>query len=282
MRIRNAVPEDIDTIFTIVQTTINSVYPKYYPEDVVNYFAGLHSLDNLKNALKTEYILLVEDFDQVIGTGALLGNEIKRVFVMPAFQGMGYGSLILDELEKKALENGYNEVVLYSSLPAYSLYQKRGYEPLEFYRMRTEKGQVLCYHKMLKTLNNKYSTVDYNNRVFASISNTDNGEVSNKTIFKYKQQNDIVWAHYSGGDIVKGFLIGKCDKDGKLEFNYQHININKEIRTGKCTSIPQILTDGRIRLIESWEWTNEDMSKGTSVIEEIRIGERKRLIDGEN
>ena len=60
MRIRNAVPEDIDTIFTIVQTTINSVYPKYYPEDVVNYFAGLHSLDNLKNALKTEYILLVE------------------------------------------------------------------------------------------------------------------------------------------------------------------------------------------------------------------------------
>ena len=154
MRIRNAVPEDIDTIFTIVQTTINSVYPKYYPEDVVNYFAGLHSIDILKNALKTEYILLVEDFDQVIGTGALLENEIKRVFVMPAFQGMGYGSLILDELEKKALENGYNEVVLYSSLPAYSLYQKRGYEPLEFYRMRTEKGQVLCYHKMLKTLNN--------------------------------------------------------------------------------------------------------------------------------
>jgi hypothetical protein len=50
----------------------------------------------------------------------------------------------------------------------------------------------------------------------------------------------------------------------------------------KFTSIPQILTDGRIRLIENWEWTNVDMSKGSSVIEEIRIGERKNIIDGEN
>jgi len=39
--------------------------------------------------------------------------------------------------------------------------------------------------------------------------------------------------------------------------------------TGKCKSRPEILENGKIRLHERWQWTCGDMSKGTSVLEEI-------------
>jgi hypothetical protein len=46
--------------------------------------------------------------------------------------------------------------------------------------------------------------INYNNKTFVSKENTDNGEVSSQTIFKYYQEGSIVWADYSGGEIVKG------------------------------------------------------------------------------
>lgn len=113
--------------------------------------------------------------------------------------------------------------------------------------------------------------LNYNNRLFTPVNNSDNGEVSAKTLFKYRQENDIIWAEYSGGEIIRGYLIGTTDIKGKLYFCYQHINVKKEIRTGKCISSPHILPDGRLQLSEEWEWTNGDKSKGYSLIEEINV-----------
>jgi len=39
--------------------------------------------------------------------------------------------------------------------------------------------------------------------------------------------------------------------------------------TGKCTSIPEILSNGKVRLHEEWEWTSGDKSRGCSIIEEL-------------
>ena len=110
--------------------------------------------------------------------------------------------------------------------------------------------------------------LNYNGRVFTSISNSSNGEVSKQTIFYYKQHNDLLTAEYSGGEIIKGFLIGVVYEDGSLHFRYNHVNANKEIRGGKCHSTPEILSDGRIRLHEKWKWSDGDQSAGESVVEE--------------
>jgi hypothetical protein len=112
------------------------------------------------------------------------------------------------------------------------------------------------------------SSICYDNKRFVSVENTKTGEVSKKTVFHYHQNNELIWAEYCGGEIVKGFLIGKADKDGRLEFGYQHINIHSEIRIGICQSFPEYLNDGRLRLKESWQWLNGDKSAGSSIIEE--------------
>ena len=113
--------------------------------------------------------------------------------------------------------------------------------------------------------------INYNGRTFISIENTENGEVSSKTIFDYTQEGQIISAIYSGGEIVKGTLIGVVKEDGGLEFRYNHVNNKHEIRGGQCISTPEILSDGRIRLHENWKWLDAEATEGHSIIEEISI-----------
>lgn len=111
--------------------------------------------------------------------------------------------------------------------------------------------------------------INYAGRKFISIKNTDNGEVSQETIFEYMQDGNIISATYSGGEVVKGVLIGMIKEDGCLEFRYNHVNSKKEIRGGQCVSTPEILPDGRIRLYENWKWLDSEATEGNSIIEEI-------------
>ncbi len=111
--------------------------------------------------------------------------------------------------------------------------------------------------------------INYNNKTFVPVSNTENGETSSETVFLYKQVDNILTSEYSGGKIKKGHLIGLVDEFGNIEMRYHQINENGELMTGKCKSKPEILENGKIRLYESWQWTSGDKSKGESVIEEV-------------
>lgn len=110
--------------------------------------------------------------------------------------------------------------------------------------------------------------INYNNKTFIPISNTENGETSSETVFQYKQIENILTSEYSGGKIKKGHLIGLVDENGNIDMRYHQVNDKDEIMTGICRSIPEILKNGKIRLHESWQWTSGDKSKGESIIEE--------------
>ncbi|KAJ4305898.1 hypothetical protein N0V90_001431 [Kalmusia sp. IMI 367209] len=108
----------------------------------------------------------------------------------------------------------------------------------------------------------------YNNKTFAPLTNSSNGEVDDTTRFHYHQKGSIVWAEYSGGSIVRGSLIATVKEDGSLDMRYHHVNTEGELMTGKCRSIPEALEDGRLRLKETWQWTSGDCSNGESMLEE--------------
>ena len=110
--------------------------------------------------------------------------------------------------------------------------------------------------------------IDYNNKTFSPISNTENGETSAETIFLYQQRGNVLTSEYSGGKIKYGHLIGLVDDNGNINMRYHQLNQNGELMTGICFSKPEQLANGKIRLHESWEWTSGDKSKGNSVIEE--------------
>ena len=111
--------------------------------------------------------------------------------------------------------------------------------------------------------------MNYNDKKFRPISNTENGETSSETLFHYKQVGNILTSEYSGGKIKNGHLIGLVDASGKIEMRYHQVNDQDELMTGICISTPEILENGKIRLHENWEWTSGDYSQGNSIIEEI-------------
>jgi hypothetical protein len=111
--------------------------------------------------------------------------------------------------------------------------------------------------------------INYHNKRFRPVQNTENGETSAETIFLYQQEGTLLTSEYSGGKIKKGHLIGLVDEAGTIDMRYHQVNEQGELMTGTCRSKPEILPDGRIRLHETWRWTSGDGSEGSSIIEEI-------------
>lgn len=112
--------------------------------------------------------------------------------------------------------------------------------------------------------------INYNDKHFRGVLNTANGQVSGLTLFHYRQDGDLLWGTYKGGNIRMGTLTGLVWEDGRLSFHYQHVDSGNTIRIGRCESQPEYLSDGRLRLHESWSWLNGDRTSGTSIVEEDR------------
>ena len=62
-------------------------------------------------------------------------------------------------------------------------------------------------------------------------------------------------ATYCGGKIKFGHILGLVDEKGKIEMRYHQVNSNGELMTGICTSVPEVLSNGKIRLHETWQNT---------------------------
>ncbi len=60
-----------------------------------------------------------------------------------------------------------------------------------------------------------------------------------------------------------GERISLVDNAEKIEMHYHQVNNKDELMKGICNSKPEILENGKIRLLENWEWTSRDKSKGT-------------------
>jgi len=118
-------------------------------------------------------------------------------------------------------------------------------------------------------------TIDYNERCFRSVSNASDGDVGVETEFRYRQDGDLVWGTYSGGQVRFGTLLAIVSPEGPLAMRYQHLTTTGEFKAGKCSSTPELLPDGRVRLHEQWSWTAGGTGSGTSIVEEVaRAGPR--------
>ena len=147
MRIRIAEKTDFLTVKTITQTTILSVYPKYYPAGAVRFFSEHHSDEKILNDILTGKVYLLETEGGTAGTVTISGNEINRLFVLPGYQGRGYGSQLMDFAEQM-IRRESDTVILDASLPAKKMYLLRGYRSTAYQTIETDNGDYLCYDVM--------------------------------------------------------------------------------------------------------------------------------------
>ena len=110
---------------------------------------------------------------------------------------------------------------------------------------------------------------NYDNRLFRGVSNSPGGDVGEETVFHYRQKDRIVWGTYEGGGVAIGTLLATVDDEGRLDMRYQQIGKDGVRKAGRCVSVPEVLSDGRVRLYERWEWTEGGTGSGESVVEEF-------------
>ena len=150
MSIFRARPSDLDTVLRITHDTINEIYPRYYPRGAVDFFLAHHSAENVGRDIAAGAVYLLTDEDGCCaGTVTIRDNEILRLFVLPQFQGSGYGGELLRFAETTAAER-CSEIILDASLAAKAIYLKYGYSEKEYHTIETADGSFLCYDVMSK------------------------------------------------------------------------------------------------------------------------------------
>ena len=265
--IRLAELADLERVLQITHDTISELYSHYYAEGVVEFFLEHHSREHVLSDIEDGIVWLLEEDGSMIGTVTIKGDAVNRLFVLPGYQSHGYGSQLMDFAEDKIAEQ-FTHVHIDSSLAAKEMYLKRGYKEKKTYRIPADHGDILIFDEMEKRVDKQWDRISYNGKIFIPQRNTENGEVDGETIFRYFQENDLFWAEYSGGDVLKGHMVGTVDENGELDFHYQHLNTDWQVRIGKCHSIPYIMENGKISLQEKWQWLNGDLSGGESVVVE--------------
>lgn len=139
LKYQKATGQDTAQILELVQNTIKEVYPKYYPKEVVDFFCELHCEEKIKEDICQGNVSVLLVNDKLVGTGSYQDNYITRVYVHPDFQGKGYGSRIMEELEAE-IALTHDSVYLDASLPASHLYEKLGYRTIRHEKWKVENG----------------------------------------------------------------------------------------------------------------------------------------------
>lgn len=149
MNYRIALSEESEIVYDIVQRTIQEIYPKFYPQEVVNFFCNHHSPDAIKKDIAEGKVSVLIVDGKMIGTGCFVGNHITRVYILPEYQGKGYGTFVMRTIEAEIAKN-HSKVSLDASLPAAGLYQKLGYQTVQHEKYPVENGVILAYEVMEK------------------------------------------------------------------------------------------------------------------------------------
>lgn len=103
---------------------------------------------------------------------------------------------------------------------------------------------------------------NFNNKTFTLVENSAEGSATSKTIFKYKQEGNLVTADYQGGGIKYGKIVAKLEDD-ILHMLYQCLTDEDELKAGKA--IAQVsLNEKKIKLKLNWEWLGDNPQKGVS------------------
>jgi hypothetical protein len=113
------------------------------------------------------------------------------------------------------------------------------------------------------------TSISYDGRTFRSSAAETAGSGGASPVGHYHQDGSVVWAEFAGGKVVRGSPVGTCGPDGTLELAYCQLLDGGDVVAGRCTSKPEILDDGRIRLAEHWRRFDQAGSTGVSHIEEV-------------
>lgn len=152
IKIRKFKKADLAEVKSLIYKTIDICYSGLYCSEAMKFFKDWYCDERILKEAKEGHTVVLLKNNQIIGTGTIVDDEIRRVFVEPAFQGLGFGRLIIRKLEEKAISLGIGIIKLDASIPSKKFYDSLGYVMLEETFLEVENNKRLDFYKMEKSL----------------------------------------------------------------------------------------------------------------------------------
>lgn len=129
--IRPATIDDASKIANIFQVSVRSLCTQEYLPAQIDIIASLFDAQSYREAIETEELdIFIAEAEDIVGFISLMPEEwrIGDLFIHPDFTRQGIATLLLDTLEKYAVQKQIFRLSVTASLTARSFYAVRGYQ----------------------------------------------------------------------------------------------------------------------------------------------------------
>ena len=159
--VRDAEPSDVTVIASVHAASVRGLAADDYDDEQIASWSD-SSADDFSLPEEAVQVVVAETTrsgeceaaGEIAGFGAidLESGEVRAVYVHPDRAGVGVGSAILEELERRAGDESLTDLRLTASLNAVPFYERRGWESTEPATYELDGGVELEAVEMEKSL----------------------------------------------------------------------------------------------------------------------------------
>lgn len=117
---------DAEDVCRIVRSTILQVYSRHYPQAVVDEFIKSNDPQTILSDIDRGCVYYIRCGVSAVGTVTVRSDLISRLYVLPLYQGRGFGEALLEFAESRVAQL-YKKAWLEAVPSSESFYLRHGY-----------------------------------------------------------------------------------------------------------------------------------------------------------
>ncbi len=131
LKIRRATVADAAPLSRLIRCTIRVSNSEDYDQKSIDMLCAIFEPEPVAERIENELIFLGFTDANLVGTVGLNGDYLRSMFVEPAYQGQGFGKVLVARIEEEARKKVTPEIMVHSSLTAQEFYSALGYKFVE-------------------------------------------------------------------------------------------------------------------------------------------------------
>ncbi|CAO96773.1 GNAT family N-acetyltransferase [Erwinia tasmaniensis] len=151
MIIRRYLPADFPQVIAVFRRAIRSISARDYSQQQTDAWSQADP-DELRRRLDSSDVWVASHDNIIAGfTNLEAGGYLDLLFTDPEYQRNGVATLLLDKLERAAIEKGLTHIMTEASITAKPFFMQRGYQLVEQQSV-VVRGQEFINFRMRKPL----------------------------------------------------------------------------------------------------------------------------------
>ncbi|MGP3591918.1 GNAT family N-acetyltransferase [Vagococcus sp. WN89Y] len=130
MHVRLALPEEAEILWQVRNQAIRYGCKNVYPEEVIAAWTPDSMPESQRVVVQCyPFFVVVTDDEQIVASGFLDldAGSVEAVFTLPAWQGKGLATMIINAIKHEARARGFTQLTLASTPNACRFYQRQGF-----------------------------------------------------------------------------------------------------------------------------------------------------------